>query len=261
MTHPYEGISGGLCRRCGQEEASAWHNPEFYMQPPEAAPRLVPPTPGEWVEPYDTSEVETLREPVTPESEDTSKVQPVKSDEPPSQLRSHLFVGNNPKACDLCGWPRHWVSCHTDCIPFEGSSVKPVVSSEPPSPLVPHLFTGHDPVYCGLCGLPKDILFGDGHLHTDWDYKPEVTADQLEDAHGFKGTGEQCATCGRSAAHLIHGMHAPETGLPSLEERKVAALEEIAGALHRIEDHFRECMMMLEDGSSAIRVWHHGNTK
>jgi hypothetical protein len=25
MTHPYEGIAGGLCRRCGREQSHQWH--------------------------------------------------------------------------------------------------------------------------------------------------------------------------------------------------------------------------------------------
>lgn len=174
--HQYEGIAGGLCRRCGQEQPDAAHE----------SPRAYDPHLDAFGEP-----------PITPETA-----------EPPTPLTSHLFVGGNPESCGICG---------------------------------------------------KDRRNRD--MHADWDYVPPMSADEMEDAHPFKGTGEKCEQCDRLPGHLIHGMHAPETGEPTLEERKVYALEEIAGALGRIEDYFRECTTTIDGGERVVRVWTHNRDR
>lgn len=140
---------------------------------------------------------------------------------------------------------------------FVEPGVKPEKSAEPPTPLTPHLFVGDNLTDCGICHQFRSNQL----MHTDWDYVPEVKADELEDAHPFKGTGEKCEQCDRAFSHLIHGMHAPETGLASMEERQVIVLQRIADAVEALVDLFQQCTTQIDDAERVVRVWTHNRDR
>jgi hypothetical protein len=115
-----------------------------------------------------------------------------------------------------------------------GEAEYAVMQGQAQPTLGPHLFVGADATRCDLCLMPR----ADQSQHTDWNYQPPVA--DLEDCHPFTGTGPTCGRCGLLPQHIIHALHEPETGELSWQERQVIALHEIAGALHRIEDHVRK---------------------